>query len=217
MSRKIRLFRKQQINRPGPAKSYPVVQTRIGRGYLTAIVPEATFRSGTLFPFFASIVSPRRSRTRIWLHLDDEGLVPAGTLAIPLRVRKSLQLEEPDSAVLLQVPNRSRLEVRTPPALDLPSGAEVHVSEITYKEILDGRHVRRRALLTTAEGVVIPVRIRKRNVAPNAILVPMSLRTLGGIARGSEVQLSRSPKLSSGIGERRHPDELSPAGHGTGW
>lgn len=113
---------------------------------------------------------------------------------ISLRVRESLQLEEPDSTVLLQVPNSWRLKVHTPPALDLFSGAEVHISKVTYKTILAGCHVRHQALLTTAEGVVIPVRVRKRNVGPDAILVPMSLRTLGGIAKGSEVQLSAIPK-----------------------
>lgn len=189
------LFSKLRNKQLGPAKAYQVVRTSVARGYLTAIVSKNEFSGETLFPFFAHVVSPRHARTRIWLYLDDENLVPHQALAIPARVRKSLQLEMPNPVVQLRVPNRSLLEVRAPPALDLPSGAEVHVSELTYKNILTSRHVRRHALLTTADGVFIPVRVRKRNIDPDVILVPMSLRTLGGIERGSDVQLSAIPKI----------------------
>ncbi len=109
---------------------------------------------------------------------------------------RSLQLDAPGSVVLLQVPDHLHLEVRTPPALDLPTGVGVHINRVTYKAVLTGRHVWRQALLTTAQGVVIPVRVRKRAVDPKAILVPMSLRTLGGIEKGAEIQLSAIPKTS---------------------
>ncbi len=192
--RRLPYFQNRRINRPSPPSSYQIVQTRVARGYSFAIASNTALRAETLFPFLSRIVSPRHARTRIWLHIDDANRVPSGTLAITARIQKSLHLETPRSAVLLQVPTRSRLRVRTPPALDLPTGAAVHISKAAYRAILTGPHVRRHALLTTGDGVVIPVRLHKRDIDNSTIFVPLSLRTLGGFATGSEVQLTAIPK-----------------------
>jgi hypothetical protein len=48
-------------------------------------------------------------------------------------------------------------------------------------------------LLTTADRVVLPVKLIKRPISDDAVLIPMALRTLGGLKPGTAVQLAALP------------------------
>jgi len=139
------------------------------------------------------VSDPSSAGVRLWLQADDEQAVAQQHLALSGRVQRRLGLTASDDLVL-ELPGRALRTVRTPGATDLPLGASVQVSSTTYGSLSTGNHVRRRALLTTPDQVVLPVKLVKRPISDEAVLVPMSLRTLGGMRPGTEVQLTAIPR-----------------------
>lgn len=194
-STRSRLARLRPARRASDAtlRRYTVVPSRAVRGYRSAVVDSATFQNGTLFPFLARVAEPAGARMRLWLHADDEQAVAPDDLGLSPRVQRRLNLE-PSADVVLGLPGQALLTVRTPGATDLPTGAAVQVSPATYQALSTGNHVRRRALLTTGDRVVLPVKLMTRPISDDAVLVPMSLRTLGGFKPGTEVQLTAIPR-----------------------
>jgi hypothetical protein len=190
-----RLARLRPARRASDAtlRRYTVVPSRAVRGYRSAVVDSATFQNGTLFPFLARVAEPAGARMRLWLHADDEQAVAPDDLGLSPRVQRRLNLE-PSADLVLGLPGQALLTVRTPGATDLPTGAAVQVSPATSQALSTGNHVRRRALLTTGDRVVLPVKLMTRLISDDAVLVPMSLRTLGGFKPGTEVQLTAIPR-----------------------
>lgn len=147
------------------------------------------------FPFPGNLVGADGGRARAWVHSDDADVVPAGGLAMPVGLQRRLRLDPVAPQVTLELPPRFRLTVATPPALDLPPPATIHVSNVVYATFARrGRQCR--AVVTTPQGLCVPVRLRKRPIGEGTALVPMSLRTLAGITIGSQVQLSAVPRGS---------------------
>jgi hypothetical protein len=100
----------------------------------------------------------------------------------------------------LEIPVHYQLRASLPPALDLPRPATIHVGKETFAAFARRTTRSPRAILTTAEGICVSVRLRQRTIGAGLALVPMSLRTLAGITTGERVQVSAVPRPYS----RRH-------------
>lgn len=164
---------------------------RLARGYISAVFNEHELDENTLYPFAARLVRPLRSASTIWMHKDSEDAVPRGTVAVSSRVRERLGLGPQTEKVRIEVPRRADLRVSLPPVVDIPSGAVVQVDK-TVRIQLQTERLRkpRMALLTSPAGIAIPVRLQQRRMAADKIAMPMHLRTIIGVRRGSRVQLT---------------------------
>src|SRR5215203_1620645 len=191
----------------GPHRDSSVVLRKVSlmrgdarRGHFAGTVSRDLVGPDTLFPLISYIDSTGRTRRTIWLYEDTKGAVPTGVLAVTRRVEDQLDPPTRDVVLTLQLPRAQLLTVSITRARDLPSSGSVHVSERVFRSF-GGGGSRRRATLTSAEGLSFPVRLHRRPIDDDHMLVPMSLRTLTGVKVGSRVQLTSLPRLS--LWERR--------------
>jgi hypothetical protein len=176
--------------------SLSVVGSELLRGPLSGTVAQGQFGTGKLFPFLGCAIVQPRTRARIWLYEGDKATISTGTIAITSSGQSRLGITSPDQRISVELPEQFAVRARTPPAMDLPSGASIHVSPTIFKKFRRRHQSAAYALLTSSKGVVAPVRLNKRKVEDGYILAPMFVRILCDITEGSIVQLSTFPKLA---------------------
>jgi GntR family transcriptional regulator len=173
-----------------------VVRSKILRSPNSGTVARAQFLPGTRFPFLGCAVVQPRKRTPIWLYEDDQDVIPFDAIGITARVQERLGITPQDEKISVELPEMFTVRVRTPPALDLPAGASIHVSPELFKTFRTNNHSRTYALLTSDQKISAPVRIKKRPIEDKIVLAAMFVRILCGITDGSPVQLSTLPAVS---------------------
>ena len=179
--------------------SLSVVGSKLTRGPLSGTVAQGQFGSGKLFPFLGCAIVQPRTRARIWLYEDDKAdkaAISTGTIALTSSSQARLGITSPGQEISVELPEQFAVRTRTPPAMDLPSGASIHVSPDIYKKFRRGHQSATYALLTSSKGIVAPVRLNKRKVQDGQILASMFVRILCEITEGSIVQLSTFPRLA---------------------
>ncbi|HYN94598.1 MAG TPA: hypothetical protein VES42_12175 [Pilimelia sp.] len=206
---------RRPAGQPEPAASPPVefavVPDPAPRGgYVTAVLACTELDDDTLFPFLGHVTGPDGRTVLAWVHrdADADGSVARGCVALTRGLRRRLGIATADARITLRLPRRVRLRAHVPPARDLPMPGFAHVSPATYRGFAR-RGRRTRAVLTTEQGLCLPVRLRRRPIEDDRILIPMSLRTLAGIAARSPVQLSSPPRASWAEHRRRALQRVS--------
>ncbi len=173
-----------------------VVTSKILRGPTSGTVARGQFMPGTLFPFLGYAAVQPRTRAPMWLYEDDQDIIPSDAIGITVRAQAKLGITSQDEKISIELPKRFTLRARTPPALDLPAGASIHVSPGLFQTFRRNNRSRTYALLTTDQKISAPVRIQKRPIGDDIILAPMFVRILCGISEGSSVQLSALPAVT---------------------
>jgi GntR family transcriptional regulator len=176
--------------------SFSLVKSKIIRGPNSGTVARGQFSPGTQFPFLGCAVVQPRKRTPIWLYEDDQDIIPLSAIGITASARERLGITPQDDKISIDLPKIFTARVRTPPALDLPTGASIRVSPGLFETFRSSNRFRTYALLTSDQKMSAPVRIRKRPIKDEIVLAPMFVRILCGITEGSTVQLSELPAAS---------------------
>ena len=176
--------------------SFSVVGSKLARGPLSGTVAKGQFGTDKLFPFLGCAITQPRTRANIWLYEDDKTTMSTGTIALTNRAQARLGIASQGEEISLEMPEQFAVRARTPPAMDLPSGASIHVSPDLFRKFKRRHQLARYGLLTSDKGIVAPVRLNKRKIGDNNVLAPMFLRILCEITEGSIVQLSTFPKLA---------------------
>jgi hypothetical protein len=170
-----------------------VVTSTARRGVLAGTLASGELSSDTLFPFLGSISSQESGRIPVWFYEDDQGKVPRGNIGLNPRGQRRLKVATDGPPVSVELPQRFSVRVRTPPAMDLPPGASIHVGPELFGALRRHKWSRVYALLTTGERVSLPVRLYQRSIGSEYVLAPLSLRTLCGITESSKIQLAKLP------------------------
>jgi len=173
--------------------SLRTVTLKVAAGYPLAVLAPATEAAFAL-PVQTMLHHGDRS-VRVWLFRSETPMayprVRPDEIGVTERTLRHLGLTgQAGGEVELSIPAHASLKVLVSTVSDIPRDNELFINPTLEL----GQPAPRWALMTTAAGFPMPVRVRRRSrVELDQTRASMLVRTLGGLRPGNRVQVSRLP------------------------